>query len=808
MKEELSKLFEKLYWAETENDVDTIISDNPEIFHEENWEPYGGSKNNYSFIDNQQSKPVASLIEKLTNSIDAILMRRCLEEGIDPKSKDAPQSIDEAIQKFFPDNEHWDLSHRRDEQAENIQVIAHGPRNETSLVIYDYGEGQEPEMLPETLLSLGKGNKQKIHFVQGKYNMGGSGAIIFCGDKRYQLIASKRYTGDKPFGFTLVRPHPLNKKEESEYKSTWYEYLTVDGEIPSFPITELDLGLRGRKFTTGTIIKLYSYQLPTGSKSVISRDLNLSLNEHLFEPALPIFTIDNNKRYPKDQNPERSLYGLKRRLDDSSGKYIEETFSEEVSDWGGFKISCYIFKFQVEGKNAKESRGTIRREFFKNNMSVLFSMNGQVHGHFTREFITRALKFNLLQNHLLIHVDCTSLNSNIRNRLFMASRDRLAEGKETQELRAKITEVLKNSRLKEIHHEYRSKLISGDGEETKKILTDFSENLPLTPELTKLLKQTLNIQAKDKSRNKSGAGKKSRSKKEPAPFNGERYPAKFKIQAKQQEDELPLIQIPKGKERTIQFETDVEDSYFDRDDDPGEFKLAFLGYRSNGGGGGGLPQPTEITDLLSVSKASPSKGIIRLHTKARKDIPVGTSIKVQATLTNPGEQDGDFEETFFVKVIDSQKQDKKPKEASEPNIGLPALVEVVEKEGENSNARTWDELEGSGISFDADTIMYPLVEEDKLTHIYINMDSHVLHRFNQKQSNSDQVSIARKHYLTSVYFHTLFLYTTSKKLKFDVKNESGDSVDLSEYLVGLFNESYASFLVNFRISQLLESIED
>jgi hypothetical protein len=51
----------------------------------------------------------------------------------------------------------------------------------------------------------------------------------------------------------------------------------------------IDLGLKDRLFTTGTVIKLYSYNLPPGSRSVISRDLNLSINEFLFQPALPIY---------------------------------------------------------------------------------------------------------------------------------------------------------------------------------------------------------------------------------------------------------------------------------------------------------------------------------------------------------------------------------------------------------------------------------------------------------------------------------------------------------------------------------------
>ncbi len=73
----------------------------------------------------------------------------------------------------------------------------------------------------KTFLSLLRGNKNEIHFVQGKYNMGGSGAIVFCGKKRYQLIASKRFDATGEFGFTLIRKHPFSDKEKISKKSTW-----------------------------------------------------------------------------------------------------------------------------------------------------------------------------------------------------------------------------------------------------------------------------------------------------------------------------------------------------------------------------------------------------------------------------------------------------------------------------------------------------------------------------------------------------------------------------------------------------------
>jgi len=105
----------------------------------------------------------------------------------------------------------------------------------------------------------------------------------------FTIIASKRYDNSGKFGFTLIRRHPFSEEDKKTKKNTWYEYLKIDGKIPSFSIEELDLGLYNRKFKTGSIIKLYSYDLPSGARSVISKDLRERINEYLFEPALPNF---------------------------------------------------------------------------------------------------------------------------------------------------------------------------------------------------------------------------------------------------------------------------------------------------------------------------------------------------------------------------------------------------------------------------------------------------------------------------------------------------------------------------------------
>jgi hypothetical protein len=107
---ELNTLFEKLFRCRNEDAVDKLIAGHPKIFAQENWHPYGDNEWNLGVIGNQQENSVAALVEKVINSIDAILMRRCYEDEIDPKSPQAPQTMEEAVAKFFPKASYWDLS--------------------------------------------------------------------------------------------------------------------------------------------------------------------------------------------------------------------------------------------------------------------------------------------------------------------------------------------------------------------------------------------------------------------------------------------------------------------------------------------------------------------------------------------------------------------------------------------------------------------------------------------------------------------------------------------------------------------------
>ena len=809
------QLFNELYFASGEDDVDKVINKYPEVFNTENWYPLGGNENNFGVIENQQSNPTAALIEKITNSIDAVLMKKCMQSGIEPKSIEAPRSMEEARARFFQDHKNWDLVRSRKKQAEDIQIIADGPRLKTSLTVYDNGEGQHPEDFEKTFLSLLEGNKIEIHFVQGKYNMGGSGAIVFCGRRRYQLIGSKRFDNKGRFGFTLIREHPMSQSDELARKDTWYEHLKVGGDIPAYDAAQQELGLYNRKFTTGTVIKLYSYDLSVGSRSVISRDLNQSINEYLFEPILPVITVDKKERYPHDRNLERDLYGLKRRMEQDDSRYVETYFSEDFDNapFGKLKATCYVFRTKIDDRTVKESKQTIRNEFFKNNMSVLFSVNGQVHGHYTSEFITRSLKLNLLKDHLLIHVDCTNMDYGFRKHLFMASRDRLKDGEETRKLRHFLAEKLgaKDGRLAEIQKQRKDSLSVESGD-AKNLLRSLTQNLRMQSDLMRLLSQTLELDKPIDSRSKKQKGKSKKKKQEETqPFNPKRFPSFFKRRVNGS-DRNGVVTIPMDGEKTIHFDTDVEDHYFDRVEEPGELKLALLGFKSNESSDGVSPgQIDEIEDVLNVRKSSPQEGTIKVHLSPREEICVGDAARIEADLTSPN---GGFEpEVFWVKISEPRapKQDtRKTEEAKSPNVGLPEYILTYQNPMEN--AVTWSDFEEkTGQLMDYNVVMHPSLEGERLEKIYINMDSTTFKNYKPKNPNDEQLELANRRYIASVYLHTLFLYTITKSLKFGFKKESENGPvdeEIDVYLKELFGSYYAEFILNFGADQIMHLLED
>src|ERR1041385_3823236 len=107
MDEKLSRRIAlQLVDANSAADVARVLEDSDASYYfgdPQNWSPYGNREKNWDTVGNQQTNPVGSLVELITNGIDAILLRRATEEGIkDMRGPSAPASMHEAVKLFFP----------------------------------------------------------------------------------------------------------------------------------------------------------------------------------------------------------------------------------------------------------------------------------------------------------------------------------------------------------------------------------------------------------------------------------------------------------------------------------------------------------------------------------------------------------------------------------------------------------------------------------------------------------------------------------------------------------------------------------
>src|SRR3989344_3977258 len=273
---DIKKLCVNLAQAESEQEVVRILKNVGLWDRESVWIDYDHNPNNFSTIGNQQSSPDTALVEKLINSVDAVLTKECWRRGIQPDSPKAPQSITKALETFFKIYE-GRLSSidagQRTKLAENILLVATGQKNTPSYIIIDAGEGQTPTRMPDTFLSLNKKNKLNIQFVQGKFNMGGTGALQFCSTRHnLQLIISRRDpeikdTQDdetkKLWGFSVIR----REDPTGAMRSSSFRYLAPSRKILAFEAPSLPIApgkypeAYGESFEYGSFVKLYEYQL-------------------------------------------------------------------------------------------------------------------------------------------------------------------------------------------------------------------------------------------------------------------------------------------------------------------------------------------------------------------------------------------------------------------------------------------------------------------------------------------------------------------------------------------------------------------
>ena len=559
-----------LVYCESEKDVINLLKNEGYWDDSSIWRYYGDNENNFATIGNQQSRPEAAIVEKIINSVDAVLMSECLRRGVNPESSEAPKSIINALETYF-NIYAGKLSNitptERRNLAENICLVATGKKTNPCYSIIDKGEGQTPNKTQDTLLSIGKSNKLRIPFVQGKFNMGGTGVFQFCGKRNLQLIISKRHPeivehepideSSSKWGFTIVR------REDPKYgiRSSFYRYLAPFGNVPTFSAEGLPLlpgdypNAYANDLKWGTFIKLYEYQM-IGLYTALYYDPYYRLSLLMPNIALPVRFYERRKGYAA-HTYEITMSGLSVRLEEDKLKNVEKGFPTTATFFVGgqnLKASIYLFK-RSKSKNYTKTEG------------IIFTVNGQTHAYLTKQFFSRKnVGMGYLAESLLVLVDCTKLDGRSKEDLFMNSRDRLRSGELRADFEKSLEELLKNNPgLREFREKRRREDIENKLEDSKPLADVIESILKKSPTLSKLFIKGVRLPNPFKVT-------KAKSQEE---FKGSKFPTYFKL-IKEFVKDSPK-HCPINIRFRIQYKTDAENDYFNRDSDPGNFTLKVNG---------------------------------------------------------------------------------------------------------------------------------------------------------------------------------------------------------------------------------------
>jgi hypothetical protein len=573
-------LFYSLLEAESEADALRIV-ERAGLSAEENWTWLGGVENNFSTVASQHSDPTGAVVEKLINAIDAMLMVGCFSTGVDPEGVDAPKTMTEAVDQFFgvKDGRLGLLPNKQlRELAQSIQLVAVGSKDAPSYLIVDQGEGQTPKQFPSTFLSLGKSNKLRIPFVQGKFNAGGTGVLPFCGTENLQLVASRRNpaapSGNDPtanlWGFTLIRR--MEPTEHDNRRSSVYVYLAPKGEVLTFSAASIR-ALPGEakknqapppyvgELPHGTVIKLFNYRWK--AKSLATADARFELEKYLHSPCLPIRITETRSSY-KANTYSTSLSGVWAAIDlpdDSDGHAkLEPGFpapaTAQIDNVGELAYKVAVFRAEVDARRVPHG--------------VFFTINGQVHGEAPADFVSRRLGFEYLRSHLLVSVDCLGMAKRAREDFFMASRDRIRRDENYDRILARLeTELKTHPGLQALNAARRAKIMEKALGDEQEVRDTFQELLKSDPTLKDLLSAGTRLTTK--------VGPTTTSS-----FVGLRFPTFFKLH---KEPSSGLVRdCPVNRSIKLDFDTDATNDYFERDDSPGELVVrpvsAYADYRA------------------------------------------------------------------------------------------------------------------------------------------------------------------------------------------------------------------------------------
>jgi hypothetical protein len=666
---DFKKVCLSLLAAESEAEVDKILAAHGEFQDSKNWKPLDGRETNFNVTSNQASDGGKALTELMTNMVDAVLMKHAHLKGIDPKGPAAPKTMYDAVDQLVHKMHGGKLVNLgpsdpwlKDFAQNNLAIGITGAKSKMEgLPCYtfaDNGEGQNPDDFESTFLSLSAGNKKSIQFVQGKFNMGSSGVLRYCGRRWYKLIVSRRYDKKGPWGWTIMRRRPGtgDALPIAEY------FVGPNGKIPRFDAPDLyPFHTVERKrydrmhLETGTLVKLYDYQV--GSRFLSFRGSREALNENLVETILPFRILDLRQKPTKGKGPDRELgvdprpfYGMEFLLLNSH-KEAELEDEEEASGEG--RIAVGQFSLPELGK-VSISAVALKRDipsWLKANNSnnrVFHAVNGQVQYKQTRGYLSTTCGFPALKDRIVIIVDASNLTFSAHNEVWKGDREHLSNTQDGERYVEEVTKTIKESdTLKELQLKIASEELERAAKTESNTL--FQKLVDRDPSLAGLLSSRDPSIKLPASGGTKPNGKESGSDDQ---FKGLYSPTFVRLEERFKKGAL---EIPIGRSRPVSARTDVVNEYLQRNDNPGRVIVA-----------------KEIRDKFGVREHLNDGRLTLYLTPESENISVGDTFTFEVGLQDDAMPQPVVTEKVSVTIVAATSEvddDKKDKNKTMPKSG-------------------------------------------------------------------------------------------------------------------------------------------
>ncbi len=466
---------------------------------------------------------------------------------------------------------------------------------------------------------------------------------------------------------------------------------------------------------------MFNYDLP--DSSIIGFGLWRELNRLLYAPALPLMLYE--ARDYKGHSPFKLMLGNKMRVmvDDRDSVDQPLTITAELGKFGRRNIEVTLFK-----------EGTSKSEFTNQDNAIFFTINGQTHATIGRSFLRTKARLYYLADYLLVHIDCTDVQTNVREQTFMPDRERMRRGQIFREVEEILADELgKHEGLQKLNRFRRDQQVIKNPKDTA-----FLEGV-----VSNLIKNNRSLI------DYLGLGGGVKDVKEPGQttidkYEGKRFPTYLKILSYNSKDKLYRKQIPINSYARLKLETDAINDYFDRASEIGKLKMR--------------------PDIMSSFHLW--NGIITIKLVPPENAKVGEIQEVTIELTRPYEDSlfVEFEVEYTLQIQpDVSPHGRKDKDKVQA-YKLPETTLVYEEKKDGCGS--WAEHGWTGEDIGEVAPSGETNGDGKNLDVFINMDADVLRGYLRRQqvSAKQQVLIERS-WETSIFLNSLILYNDLSKLE-------------------------------------------